>query len=331
MVQFSDLVSRRHLHVVAAARGAAHAAQCKAALGVGVDEFVRHGWHVGQHAQPAKGVHALVGFEQVGRGAGAAHAVVAIAARDEVTGQRVGLAVLFGRHARVLAIKVVHLHVLRVVHGGQARRCAGIHQVAGHFSLAVHRHAAAAGQLMQVDAVALALEQQLDAVMRQAIGMGAGAHACLVQQVHADLLQHPGADAAEHVVGAALLDDDGVNARLVEQLTEQQAGGAGTNDGNLGAHGKPLGMGCGEITRTSGFEPRLIQIKAISGADDCVRSIDALCDDRAVSGVAGVGNSGRHRTELLRGSASPCAPGPSTCNSLITSHGLHPHRQGRFH
>ena len=60
--------------------------------------------------------------------------------------------------------------------------------------------------------MALAFEQQFDAVVWQAFGMGACAHASLVEQVHADLLQHPRADAAEHVVGAALLDNDGVNA-----------------------------------------------------------------------------------------------------------------------
>jgi hypothetical protein len=76
---------------------------------------------------------------------------------------------------------------------------------------------------VHVDAVALALEQQLKAIVRQAFGMGAGAHARLVQQVHGDLLQHACADTAEHVAGAALLDDDGINTRLVQQCAEQQA------------------------------------------------------------------------------------------------------------
>ena len=106
----------------------------------------------------------------------------------------------------------MHRHVLRVIHGGQPLGGARLHQVAGHFGLAVHRHAAAAGERVQVDAVALAFEQQLDAVVVQAFGVGACTHAGLVEQVHADLLQHPRADAAEHVVGAALLDNDGVNA-----------------------------------------------------------------------------------------------------------------------
>ncbi len=91
---------------------------------------------------------------------------------------------------------------------------------------------------MQVDAVALALEQELDAVVRQARGMGTGTHAGFLQQVHGDLFEHAGTDAAEHVVGTALFDDDGVDAGCVQQLAEQQAGRAGADDGNLGTHGR---------------------------------------------------------------------------------------------
>ena len=57
----------------------------------------------------------------------------------------------------------------------------------------------------------------------------------LVKQVHADLLQHAGTNAAEHVVGALALDQDGIDAGLVKQLPEQQTGRAAANDGYLGA------------------------------------------------------------------------------------------------
>ena len=230
------LVGQRHLQVVAAAGVAAHAAQRKAPVGVGVDQLVRHGLHIGQQAQPAKGVHAFVGADGAFGHAGAAHAVVAVAACDEVAGEGVRLAVFLVRDAGCGAVKVVHLHVGGFVHGGQACSGTGVHQVLRHLGLAVHRDAAATRQLVHVDAVALALEQQLKAIVRQAFGMGAGAHARLVQQVHGDLLQHACADTAEHVAGAALLNDDGINTRLVQQCAEQQARGARTNDGNLGSH-----------------------------------------------------------------------------------------------
>ena len=56
----------------------------------------------------------------------------------------------------------------------------------------------------------------------------------LVEQVDRDLLEHAGADAAEHVVGAALLEDDVVDAGLGQQGAEQQAGRAGADDRDLG-------------------------------------------------------------------------------------------------
>jgi hypothetical protein len=70
--------------------------------------------------------------------------------------------------------------------------------------------------------VALALEQQLDAVVGQAFLVHALVGTRLLEQIHRHLLQHAGADAAQHIVGAALLDDDVVDARLVEQLPQQQ-------------------------------------------------------------------------------------------------------------
>jgi hypothetical protein len=45
-----------------------------------------------------------------------------------------------------------------------------------------------------------------------------GTDAGFVEQVDRHLLQHAGADAAQHVVGAALLDDDVVDAGAVQQL-----------------------------------------------------------------------------------------------------------------
>ncbi|MCY1556863.1 hypothetical protein D9M68_936600 [compost metagenome] len=89
---------------------------------------------------------------------------------------------------------------------------------------------------MHVNRVAVAGKHQLDAVVHRAFGLHALAHAGLGQQVHRDLLQDAGADAAQHIVAALALDDDVVDAGLVQQLAEQQAGRAGADDGDLGSH-----------------------------------------------------------------------------------------------
>ncbi|MDT4867854.1 hypothetical protein FQZ97_1027850 [compost metagenome] len=84
--------------------------------------------------------------------------------------------------------------------------------------------------------MAHAVEQHVEPAVHQAFGVHALAHARFVHQVGGHLLQHSGADAAEHVVGRLALQNDGVDAGLVQQLAEQQAGRTCTDDGNLGTH-----------------------------------------------------------------------------------------------
>ena len=58
------------------------------------------------------------------------------------------------------------------------------------------------------------------------------------QQIHHPLLEDTGPDAGQHVLGAAVFDDDRVDARAMEELPEQEAGRAGPHDGNLDARGR---------------------------------------------------------------------------------------------
>jgi hypothetical protein len=131
----------------------------------------------------------------------------------------------------------VQADVGRLVDGGQAGGGARIHQVARHLGLAVGGDHLAAGEVVDRDRVPLAAEHQLDGVVDDAVAVHAVAHARLVHQVHGHLLQDAGADAAQHVVAGLPLQDDVVDAGLVQQLAEQEAGGAGADDGDLGAHG----------------------------------------------------------------------------------------------
>ncbi len=85
--------------------------------------------------------------------------------------------------------------------------------------------------------MALAFEQQVDAVMHQALATHALADARLVERVDRALLQHARADALFDVLAAPGFEDDGIDAAALQQLSEQQAGGAGADDGDLGTHG----------------------------------------------------------------------------------------------
>jgi hypothetical protein len=54
-----------------------------------------------------------------------------------------------------------------------------------------------------------------------------------VQEVHRALLEHPRPHTIDHVVAAAILHDDGIDAVQVKQLAQQQARRTGTDDSDL--------------------------------------------------------------------------------------------------
>ena len=81
-----------------------------------------------------------------------------------------------------------------------------------------------------------AIDANLHAVMHQAFAVHARADAGLVQEIDGHLLDHAGADAAEHVLRRLPFQDDVVDAVLVQELAEQQARRTGADDGDLSAH-----------------------------------------------------------------------------------------------
>jgi hypothetical protein len=99
-------------------------------------------------------------------------------------------------------------------------------------------HDSLPGQLFEVDAMAHPFDANLRAVVLEAVAVHAGANPGLVEEVDRNLLDHAGPDAAEHVLAGVALEHDIVDAVLMEQLAEQQAGGASTDDGDLRSHGK---------------------------------------------------------------------------------------------
>jgi len=71
--------------------------------------------------------------------------------------------------------------------------------------------------------VPLPVEEHVKSGVNQSLGVHALADTCLVQQVGGHLFEHTGADAAKHILRALAFQDDGIDASLVQQLTEQQA------------------------------------------------------------------------------------------------------------
>ena len=103
--------------------------------------------------------------------------------------------------------------------------------------MAVHNDFFTAREVVHVHTVTCAFEQQVKAGVHQTLFVHALAYTRFVEQVHGHLLQHACADTREHIVGALALDDDGVDARLEQQLAQQQARWACANNGHLGAGG----------------------------------------------------------------------------------------------
>ena len=89
---------------------------------------------------------------------------------------------------------------------------------------------------MQIDTVALAIAGDVEALVNFPLAVHALAHARFAHQRGKAMLQHACTDAAEYVVAGVLFQHHVGNAFAVEQLGQQQAGGAAANDGHLCLH-----------------------------------------------------------------------------------------------
>ena len=90
-----------------------------------------------------------------------------------------------------------------------------------------------------------AAEGNFDSLMDQTFLPHARPTAGLLEKCDSALLQDPGTDAAEHVLLRPLLENNRVDARPVEQLTQEQSGRAGADDCNLRSYGFHAFPPCG--------------------------------------------------------------------------------------
>jgi hypothetical protein len=83
--------------------------------------------------------------------------------------------------------------------------------------------------------MAFAIEAQLKAVMHQALALHAFAHAGFGQKIDRVLFEHTGAHTILNVLAGTIFDDNGFDAFAMEEMREEQPGGAGANDADLRA------------------------------------------------------------------------------------------------
>src|SRR3569623_2823025 len=99
--------------------------------------------------------------------------------------------------------------------------------------------------MLEVHPMHLAAKGDVDALVHQPVAMQPRSTADLVEQVDRALLENAGTDTAHHVLGAAALDDDIVDAGFGEQGAKQKPGRSGADDGDLCSHqSRPIRMTC---------------------------------------------------------------------------------------
>ncbi len=158
-----------------------------------------------------------------------------VTAGDEVALQLLLAAVVPEVHGRPVAGQAVHADVgdlePDVAAVGQPLR----DQVLDDLLLAVHRDGPA-GEVGHRHPVAGPFEAKLDALVAQALAVQPLRYARLAERVDRALLEHPGSHAALDVVPAAHLQHNRRDPVQMQQVRQQQAGGARADDSYLCPH-----------------------------------------------------------------------------------------------
>ena len=152
---------------------------------------------------------------------------------------------------------------------------------------------AAPDEAAEVDAVAVAGEAQLDAVVARCRRCGRAAEVAeRVEDLDGALLEDAGADRASRSRSRVRwIDDDRFDAEPREQVRQQKAGGAGADDGDAGADGGGHGVSF------DGMRSPLSRCRRRSSVRD---QLPGSIGDRRVRSAS---NAGQH-VRLTRGSPS---------------------------
>jgi hypothetical protein len=101
--------------------------------------------------------------------------------------------------------------------------------------LPVHRHLFS-DERLERDPMATTVDCDIHAVVSHALRTQAPIDAREAQHIARSLFEHAGANAAQHVLGRALLENDGLDAGFMQQLPQQQPRRTRTDDGDLNSH-----------------------------------------------------------------------------------------------
>lgn len=234
--------------------------------------------------------------------------------------QRVALAAVGERDAGLAAVDAMQGHAAGLEQDGRAIRQARGDQVLDHLVLPIHGNGAATGWPGQVDVVPDPVEQQVDAMVAQALALQALAHAGCHQQVDRPLLQHARPDASFHVLAAAVLDDHGIDTGAAQQMTQQQACRPGADDRDLGAH-----RGLPPPVSSLPAWPAGWAVAAAPGL--WCRALSDAPLHFAIGGSCDTAQAAARNAAALRAEGSPRTPGQRTASGTGGNRPTYPARQ----
>ena len=133
----------------------------------------------------------------------------------------------------VLAIQIQQRHLLGLEHQRIGLLDTESDQILNHFGLTIDHDGRAVGQLRQRNAVALAVELQLNAVMDDPLASKPLAGADFRKHVNSALLQDTRPQPLFTVLTGATLQHHRLDPAAFEQLRQRQSGRTGTNDPHL--------------------------------------------------------------------------------------------------
>src|SRR5262249_48157151 len=137
---------------------------------------------------------------------------------------------------RQRTVEIVNADMIDFEQKRSARVQAGLHEVFDHLVLGVHGDGAPTGQLGHVDVMTPAGEAEMNPALSQSLPLQPLSDTSLHHQVDRGLLQHSRPHTAFDVVPVSDLEDDTFDPFEMEEMSQHQAGGAGADDRDLGAH-----------------------------------------------------------------------------------------------
>ena len=200
-----------------------------------VNEFLGNRGLIDQNPEPSEQVNPFVSDKGVRRDGLTGYAMEAVATRDVITRDLEALGAFAITHGGLCRLDVMKADVCRFIYRACANSVPRVHEVTGHFRLPIDGDGFA-GQLFEIDSMPCATEGDFRSLMHKPFSAQPLTRARPFDEVDSALLENAGTDSSEHVILRLLLQNDVVNPRLGEKLTEQKSCRTGSDDDDLSFH-----------------------------------------------------------------------------------------------